>query len=119
MRYQSSTRQKKTFKVAHMEPGQLHLDFILLPFGYSYNSDIAVAKKGDTIRFADGGEYAIEFVKKIPLNKSFADMLCRIRYGITLSGAMSRWKMNARMEGHSEMAISQDECLWVVFTPNE
>ncbi len=119
MRYQSSKRQKKTFKVAHMDPGQFHLDFILLPVGYSYNADLAAAKKGDVMRLADGGEYTIEFVKLIPLNKSFADMLCRIRYGITLVGAMSRWKMNARMEGHSEMAVSQDECLWVVFTPNE
>ena len=119
MRYQSSTRQRKKFKVAHMDPGQFHLDFILLPVGYLYNANLADAKKGDTIRLADGGEYTIEFVKRIPLNKPFADMLCRIRYGITLNGAMSRWKMNARMEGHSEMAISQDECLWVVFDNSE
>lgn len=102
-----------------MDPGVFHLDFILLPVGYSYNSEIADAKRGDVLRLADGGSHTIEFVKRIPLNKSFADMLCRIRYGITLKGAVSRWKMNARLEGHSEKAISLDECLWVVFKLDE
>lgn len=119
MRYQTTKRQKKTFKTTHMEPGPLHLDFIILPVGYSYNADIAAAKKGDTIRLADGGEYPIFAVRKVSTDKPYADMLCRIRYGITLKGAMMRWKMNARLEGHGEKAISEDECLWVVYSTDE
>lgn len=119
MRYQSTTRQKKTFKIAHLDPGPLHLDFVILPVGYSYNADIASAKKGDMIRLADGGEYPIFSVRKVKSDKPFADLLCRIRYGITLRGCLMRWKMNARLEGHGEKAISEDECLLVVYSKHE
>lgn len=119
MTYQTSTRQKKTFKVLHEPAGPMHLDFIVLPVGYSYNADIARAKKGDALRLGDGSSYEIEAVRRIPLNKPETELLCRIRYGITLKGAIMRWKANARMEGHSEQVISQDECLLVVFRSNE
>ena len=119
MRYQSVPRQKKTFKVLHEPAGPMHLDFIVLPVGYSYNAGIASAKKGDTLRLGDGSEYEIVTVRRIPTNKPDADLLCRIRYGITLKGALMRWKMNAKIEGHGEKAISEDECLWVVFRKNE
>lgn len=119
MRYQTLTRQKKTFKIPHMPAGPLHLDFIVLPVGYSYNADIAGARKGDSIRLGDGSKYEIVTVRRIPANKPEADLLCRIRYGITIKGAFIRWRMNARIEGHGEKAISEDECLWVVFRKNE
>lgn len=119
MRYQTLTRQKKTFKVPHMPAGPMHLDFIVLPVGYSYNADIVSAKKGDTLRLGDGSSYEIVSVRKISAKKAETDLLCRIRYGITLKGAFMRWKMNARLEGHGEKAISEDECLLVVFKTDE
>lgn len=119
MRYLNTTRQKKTFKIAHMDPGVFHLDYIVLPVGYSYNAEIANAKKGDVLRLADGGEYPIFSVRRIRADKPEADILCRIRYGVTLKGAMMRWKMNAKLEGHGAKAVSEDECLWVIFERNE
>jgi len=119
MRYQTSTRQRKTFRVPHMPAGPMHLDFIVLPVGYSYNADIASAKKGDTLRLGDGSTYEIVSVRKMSAGKPEVDLLCRIRYGITLRGAFMRWKMNARLEGHGEKAISEDECLLVVFKTDE
>lgn len=119
MRYPTKKRQKKTFKVAHMNPGPLHMDFIVLPVGYSYNADIASAKKGDVLRLFDGGEHTIECVRRISTSTPIADILCRIRYGITLHGAMIRWRMNARLEGHGEKAISDEECLLVVYKIDE
>lgn len=119
MRYLTTSRQKKTFKIAHMDPGALHLDFIILPVGYSYNSDIANAKKSDILRLGDGSEHEIFTVQKIQTKKPIADLLCRIRYGITLRGCVMRWKMNAKLEGHGEKAVSEDECLMVVFSTDE
>ena len=52
-------RIQKKIKVAHAEPGEIRLGFVLLPVGYSYNTDIATAKKDDIIRFIDGGDYRI------------------------------------------------------------
>lgn len=119
MRFLSTKRQRKIFNIAHTDSGPLHLDYIVLPVGYSYNADIANAKKGDLLRFADGNECSIFSVRKVRMDKPDADLLCRIRYGITIKGAMMRWKMNAKLEGHGEKAISQDECLWVIFERNE
>lgn len=119
MRFPTTKRQKKTFRIAHTDPGVLHLDFIVLPVGYSYNSDIAGAKKSDILRLGDGTEHEIFTVQKIQTNKPIADLLCRIRYGITLRGCIMRWKMNARLEGHGEKAVSEDECLLVVFSTDE
>lgn len=110
-----SKRQKKIFKIAHIYPGDFHLDYVVLPVGYSYNADIATAKRGDTLRLFDGGEYPIFAVRRIRLDKPEADILCRMRYGITAKGCMVRWKMNARLEGHGEKVISEEECLWVVY----
>ena len=119
MRFPTTKRQKKTFKVAHLDPGDLHIDFIILPVGYVYNSNIAGAKKGDILRLGDGTEHEIFTVQRLQTNKPLADLLCRIRYGITLRGCLMRWKMNAKLEGHGEKAISQDECLMVVYSKDE
>lgn len=108
-------RQKKTFKIPHTEPGVMHLDYVLVPIGYSYNAELAKAKKGDTLRLFDGGEYPIVAVRKLKLAKAETDLLCRMRYGISIKGALTRWKMNAKMEGHGERAISYEECLWIVY----
>lgn len=114
-----SKRQKKTFKIAHMEPGDFRLGYVVLPVGYAYNADIAGAKKGDTLRLFDGGEYEIFSVRRISIKKPEADILCRMRYGITAHACLMRWKLNAKMEGHGEKAVSEDECLWVIYSADE
>lgn len=105
----------KTFKVAHSEPGEFRLGYILLPYGYAYNKDIANAKKGDIISIFDGGNYKIHAVRLIKIKSPECGILCRMRYGIPIAGALTRWQMNAKMEGHGMRAVSEDECLWVVY----
>ena len=105
----------KKIKINHLEPGQFRLDYILLPVGYSYNIEIASAKKGDIISLFDGGDYRVYAVKRLKIGNSAADILSRMRYGVTIKGVLSRWQRNARLEGHGTNAISTDECLWVIY----
>lgn len=112
-------RQKRKFKLAHYEPSAFWLDYVLLPVGYSYNADVAGAKAGDVIRFFDGGEYTVLACRRIKAKSTEADLLCRMRYGISMAGAMSRWRANAQMEGHGAQAVSNTECLWIVFNKDE
>lgn len=112
-------RQKKTFRIPHLEPGEFRLGYVVLPVGYAYNADIAKAKKGDTLRLFEGEEYKIFAVRRICLNKPEADILCRMRYGITAHACLMRWQLNAKLEGHGEKAVSEDECLWVIYSTDE
>lgn len=116
---EGARRIKKTFKINHTEPGEFRLGYILLPVGYSYNAAIAQAKKGDTLRLFDGGEYPILVVRKMKMKDPNTDILCRMRYGITLKGALMRWKNNARLEGHGSQVVSEDECLWIIYADRE
>jgi len=112
------SRQKKILRISHRTPEYFYLGYVLLPFGYSYNNDIAKAKQGDTLRFVDGNDFTIFAVRKIKIGSPEADILCRIRYGITIKGALMRWQSNAKLEGHGAKAISTEECLWVTFETN-
>lgn len=112
-------RQKKIFRVSHQTPGDFRLDYILLPFGYSYNADIAKAKQGDTVRFVDGKDVKIVAVRKVRINTIGADILCRMRYDISIKGALMRWQSNAKIEGHGAKAVSTEECLWVIYEKDE
>lgn len=111
-----SARIPKKIKLAHADPGgEIYLGFILLPVGYGYNTDVANAKKDDIIRFVDGDDYRIFSVVKMKIKSPVTKMLCLIRYGITLEGAVSRWRNNARLEGHGMNVVSDDECLLVTY----
>lgn len=118
-KFETTSRRKKTFKVKHMEPKDFRLDYILLPIGFGYNEEYLDAQRGDKMRFFDGRTVVLEAIKKISLKGPIADLLCRMRYGITLKGAIMRWQDNARLEGHSGAIISLDECLWVVYEARE
>jgi len=113
--FEQEKRRKKTFKVNHAEPGDFRMGYILLPFGYSYNSEWSGAKKGDVIKLWGGGEYPIYAVRKIKMSSPEADILSRIRYGITIKGILQRWRSNAKMEGHGSRVVSDEECLWVIY----
>ena len=109
------SRIPKKIRLAHSEPGDIRLGFILLPVGYAYNTDIATAKKDDIIRFVDGGDYKVFNVLKLKLKSPIAKTLCLIRYGITMDGALMRWRNNAKLEGHGINVVSDDECLLVTY----
>lgn len=111
--------QRRIFRVQHSEPGDFQLDYILLPCGYSYNTEIARAKKGDKIRWLAGEDWTIFCVRRIKLLCPDTDILCRMRYGITIQGALMRWQAAAQIAGHGKNAISTDECLWVILTKEE
>lgn len=102
------------FKPMHTLAGPMHLDFILLPCGYTYNREYLEAKAGDILQFVDGEQRAISMVVKIPLTAE-ADALCRIRYGKSLLAVKSMWKEDALILGHGIQAVSDDECLMVVY----
>ena len=108
-------RIQKTIRIAHAEPGDIRLGFVILPTGYSYNTEIACAKKGDILRFAEGDDHIIFNVLRLKLSSPVTRILCLIRYGITLEGALMRWRNNAKMEGHGAKAVSDEECLLVTY----
>ena len=110
-----SERIPKKIKLAYAAPGDIRLGFILLPVGYAYNIDIASAKKGDIIRFVDGDDYQVFNVLRLKLKSPITKMLCLIRYGITIDGALMRWRNNAKMEGHGINVVSDEECLFVTY----
>lgn len=105
----------KIFKVTHAEPGEQLWDYILLPYGYSYNRDYLSFKEGDKIKLFNGGKYNIKSVSKIKIQEAYADALCRMRYGVGIKYAFSRWKSNAILEGHGAKALSDEECLLVCY----
>ena len=53
------------------------------------------------------------------MSSPLTDILCRMRYGISLKGAMVRWKTNVRLEGNSSKVISDEECLMVVYNAED
>lgn len=115
MQFEDTKRTPRSFKVKHSDPGDFHLGYILLPIGYAYNAEWNNAKKGDILRFWDGGDYPIFAIRKLKLNKPDADILCRMRYGITIKRAIQIWQSNAKMEGHGAKAVSTEECLWIIY----
>jgi len=108
-------RAKRILRCNHLAPGGFRMGYILLPYGYLYNNAIAEAKKGDTLRFLTGEDHKIFAVRKVKFNSAETDLLCRIRYGVPKEGVMQRWKTNALIDGNGENAISDDECLFVVY----
>ncbi len=114
-KFDSIPSRKRVLKVNHLEPGAFQMDYILLPIGYAYNSEWVTAKKGDVVRMHDGADHVVYSVRMVKVKGGLADLLSRLRYGISIAGCMQRWKDNARLEGHTKDAISSDECLWVVY----
>lgn len=102
------------FKPMHTLAGPLHFDFILLPYGYAYNREYLEAKAGDVLEFVEGEQRMVSMVVKIPIDVE-ADALCRIRYGMSIYVAKSMWKQDAMILGHGIQAVSDDECLLVVY----
>ena len=114
-KFETASRRKRILRVNHAEPGEFRLNYILLPAGYAYEKQYKDIKKGDTLRLFDGGDYTIYSIRKIKLNKPEADILCRMRYGVTILRVLQIWQSNALMEGHGKKAVSEEDCFWVVY----
>lgn len=118
-RFEETPSKKRVLRAKHLEPGEFQLDYILLPIGYAYNSEWVTAKKGEKVSFFDGGTYRIYAVRRVRVKGGLAEVLSRMRYGISIAGCIQRWKDNARMEGHAPAAVSSEECLWVIYEKAE
>lgn len=106
----------RILKPAHEEPKDLHLGYILLPYGIYYEKTkvFLSAKAGDIMRFFNGPEVKIESVMLIPCDK-MCNFLCKMLYGITWDKAFVRWLRYARMEGHSKDILSTKKCILVAY----
>ena len=109
-------RRKRIHRPEHTEPGPFRLNFILLPYGefYKKSQDILTAKRGDVLRIYEGGDYEIDGVFHIT-DSVLCDTLCRMRYGTPWSVAYDIWKSYARAEGYGKDALSERECIMVVY----
>ena len=112
----SQAVRKRIFKPAHELPGRFWLDYILLPYGefYEKTKGILHAKAGDTLRFFNGPDVAIESARLIPCDAT-CDFLCKMRYGIDWNKALARWQSYVRLEGHAKDVLSSSQCILVVY----
>lgn len=118
--FELKTSRRKIFKPLHRVPGELQLDYILLPYGMFYDKtkDFVNAKKGDILRFFNGPEYEIDSVALIPQDR-LCDILCRMRYGISWDKAFAQWKKYALLDGNGHDVLSTTECLFVAYAKKE
>lgn len=108
----------KVFKPEHSEPGPIIGDYLLLPYGYKYNNDYLTFKSGDKIKLFNGGTYGITSVTRVEMNKPYCDVLCRMRYGISIKRALQIWQHNAVCKGYGKKAVSDEICLLVHYERN-
>ena len=106
----------KVFKPAHAEPSEMRLDYVLLPYGEFYDKTKVFldAKRGDTLRLYNGGEYAIDSVHLIS-DLKLCEALSRMRYGVAWYVAFRTWLSYAKLEGHGKDVLDPGKCIMVVF----
>lgn len=107
---------KKILKPLHDRPGDFHFDYILLPTGYKYNTEFEKASMGDRLRFHSGEEVCVLHAVKIPIESPICDVLCKLRYGISIRRALQIWQRNAVALGNAKGVVDTDECLMITFT---
>ena len=107
--------KSKYHKVFHDTPRDFHADYILLPLGYSYNREFLSVSEGTLLRFGDGKVYTFLRAGVLSLRNAATEGLCFARYGITLKKAMRIWRTNALAQGYGINAVSDEECLIIIF----
>lgn len=106
---------KKHYKIGCEEPkGELQSNFVLLPIGYIFNADLLNCQRGDTITFVDGGKYRVIYAKKMPIDELSAS-LCIMRYGFSIDYWLELWKEMVKYGGNNKNAISDSECLLIIY----
>lgn len=104
-------------KIHHESPftdsDYCRMPYILLPYGYEYNSSLKYAAEGDRIRFLNGDEAEILSTCAVQLKSKLAGTLCAMRYGHSLVSVMAAWRNTAQIMGHKASIISEDVCLLV------
>lgn len=100
-------------KIAISHYHQIRKDWIILPYGMYYNSELLKARIGDIILFSDKIEREIEYITPIKTHAGLTDFLCRKTYGVGLKRIKERWKMNVECVGHKWEVIEQDKVLLI------
>lgn len=109
----------QTLKPLHQKPKGYFMDYILLPFGYMYNAEFVTAKKGQEMLFYGGETVMVDAVVKLPIKAPIADILCRLRYGVSMPRVLKMWQQNAIALGHGKGAVNTDECLMITYYGEE
>lgn len=107
--------KRKYYKVFHDTPRDFHADYILLPLGYTYNREFLSVSEGSLLKFGDGKVYPLLRCGVLEIDNPATEGLCFARYGITLRKAMKLWKTNALAQGYGVNAVSDDECLILIY----
>lgn len=107
------------FKVNHSAPGRVYADFILLPLGMKMNRELLKYKKGDRMKMLDGSVYYILRTGVLRIDNPIVAGLCYLRYGITLKKMMLHWRDSAIAYGYGKNAVSDEECLLIVYGSKE
>lgn len=115
METNKKTGRRIKYKAFHDTPRDFFADYILLPLGYSYNREFLSASEGELLKLGDGNIFPILRVGILSLKNPATEGLCFARYGITLKLAQKLWTMNAFAQGYGKDALSDEECLIIVY----
>ena len=115
-------KHKKAFKLLKIEHDKCSdpkFDFIIVPIGLRYNTDLQDLRRGDVIKFLDGSEHYVDSVVVMPIKSAIAESLCRLRYNIGILKAVELWKDRVRLQRLDARAMSDSECLIIFYHKKE
>lgn len=115
-------KHKKNYqiiKIEHDKCADPKFDYIIVPIGMRYNTDLQSLRRGDIIQFLDNREHYVDSVVKIPLKSSIAESLCRLRYNIGILKAFELWQDRVRLQKMDARIISDSECLVIFYHKKE
>ena len=107
--------EKRILSVNHTNPGEMWLDYILLPYGEFYQKTKGALdlRKGDLVRMFNGPDRAVESVSLIDQD-NMCDFLCKMRYGISWKAAFEKWSRYAVLEGNAKDILSTKKCILII-----
>lgn len=112
-------KKELVLKIEHDTNPDPKFDFIIVPIGMRYNTDLQSLRRGHIIQFLDGTEHYVDSVVKIPIRSSIAESLCRLRYNIGILKAVELWKDRVRLKRLDARVMSEDECLIIFYHKKE
>lgn len=112
-------QKKFILKVEHDTNPEPKFDYIMVPIGMRYNTDLQSLRRGHIIQFLDGSEHYVDSIVKVPIRSSIAESLCRLRYNIGILRAVELWKDRVRLQRLDARVMSEDECLIIFYHKKE
>jgi hypothetical protein len=109
----------KFVKLEHDKCEESLKDFIIVPVGFKYNTELQALRKGDIIQFLDGSEHYVDCTVQVPRHSAIADALCRFRYNISVDKAVEIWKQRIALRKQDVRAMNERECLIIFYYKKE